>query len=90
MKLGKQGVIEIKNPNIGLFLILSSAIIYGSALISSSIYSLILGGVDGQGWSSDYGIFGTALREVGIVPIIIAVLLAIIGVVLLVMQEKKT
>ncbi|WP_238988273.1 phosphatase [Filibacter tadaridae] len=82
-------MIEIKNTNIGLILLSSSAIIYGSALISASIYSLSLGGVDGQGWSTEYGIFGTALREVGTLPIIIAVLLAIVGIVLLVIQERK-
>ena len=82
-------MIEIKNSNIGLVLLLSSAIIYGSALISSSIYSLVLGGVDGQGWSRDYGIFGTALREVGTVPIIIVVLLSVVGIFLLVLQERK-
>lgn len=79
----------MKNTNIGLVLLLSSAIIYGSTLISASVYSLILGGVNGQGWNTEYGVFGTAVREIGILPIIIAVLLAITGIVLLVLQEKR-
>ena len=82
-------MIEIKNTNIGLILLLSSAIIYGSALISTSIYSLTLGGVDGQGYYTEYGIFGTALREVGTLPLLIAVLLGIAGIVLLVIQERR-
>lgn len=82
-------MIEIKNTNIGLILLLSSAIIYGSALIATTIYSLTLGGVNGQGWNTEYGIFGTALIKVGTLPSIIAVLLGIAGIVLLVIQERK-
>lgn len=70
-------------------MLLSGAIIYGSTLISASIYSLTFGGVAGQGWNGEHGIFGTALREMGTLPLIIAVLLAIAGIVLLVIQERK-
>lgn len=80
---------EIKNINIGLTLLLSSAIIYGSSLVSASIYSLVLGGDSGEGWDSRYGIYGTALRKVGTLPVIIAVLLAITGIVLIVIQKRK-
>lgn len=81
--------IKIQNKNLGLTLLLASAIIYGSALIAASIYSLTLGGVDGQGWNGDYGIYGTAIREVGTLPLVLAVLIGIAGVAILVMQERK-
>jgi hypothetical protein len=86
--LNKLGVIEIKNTNTGLILLLSSAIIYGSALISASIYSHTLISTDGQGWNSQLGVFGTALKEVGIIPIIIAILIAIAGIIFVVKSKK--
>ncbi|PIC98859.1 phosphatase [Sporosarcina sp. P29] len=79
----------MKNTNIGLVLVLSSALIYGSALISASIYSLTLGGVDGQGWNSNYGVFGTALLKVGFIPLIISILLVITGIRFLVTEDRK-
>ncbi|RSL29013.1 hypothetical protein D7Z54_33495 [Salibacterium salarium] len=50
------GMMEIKNINIGLIFLLVSAIIYGSTLISTSIYSSILADTS---WDSRYGLFGT-------------------------------
>ena len=82
-------VIEIKNTNIGPILLLSSAIIYGSVLISASSYSSTLSGVGGQGWDTRYGVFGTALREVGTIPLIIATVSVIAGVIIMVFQDKK-
>ena len=70
-------------------MLLASAIIYGSALITASIYSQTLAGVDGQGWDKRYGIFGSALRDVGTLPLIIALLLGIAGIVIIVIQEKN-
>lgn len=80
---------EIKNINIGLTLLLSSAIIYGSSLVSASIYSLVLSSEGGEGWDSRYGIFGTALIQVGTLPVMLAVLLAIAGIVLIVIHNRK-
>lgn len=60
-----------------------SAIIYAATLISASVYSQVVIGVS-EGWSSRVGIFGTALRQVGTIPIIIAILLGIVGVILIV------
>ncbi|WP_313237324.1 phosphatase [Sporosarcina ureae] len=80
----------MKYTNIGLVLLLSSALIYGSALISASIYSLSLGGVDGQGWNSNYGIFGTAMIKVGTFPLIISVLLVIAGIRFIWMADRKS
>ncbi|WP_053217826.1 hypothetical protein [Virgibacillus senegalensis] len=65
---------------IGLAFLLLSAIIYGSTLIAASNYSYVL---LENGWNGQIGIFGTALKEVGTIPIIIAILLGVIGVVLI-------
>ncbi|GAA0430534.1 hypothetical protein GCM10008983_03680 [Lentibacillus halophilus] len=78
----------MKKTNIGLILLLSSAIIYGSTLISASVYSKVL--LNGSvGWDSRYGIFGTAIREVGSLSLIISVLLGIAGIVLIVMSLRN-
>ncbi|WP_228409482.1 phosphatase [Radiobacillus deserti] len=66
-----------------------SAIIYGSTLISASIYSEVLAGPDGQGWITKYGVYGTAFREVGTFPVILAILLAIIGGIILCNSLRK-
>ena len=71
---------------VGLTLLLSSAIIYGSTLISAAVYSE---NQKGFGWSSSYGLFGTAIREVGTVPIIISILTAITGLVFIVWTLRK-
>lgn len=75
-----------KIRNIGLIFLLSSAIIYGSALISAAVYSQV---VMNESWSTRYGIFGTALREVGIFPITIAILFGIVGMFLIVKSARS-
>jgi hypothetical protein len=77
---------ENKITIIGLVILLLSAIIYGSTLISASIYSQVLADAS---WDSRYGIFGTALREIGTLPLWIATLSAIIGVSLIVITFKQ-
>jgi len=72
----------------GLALLLFSAIIYGSDLIAAAIYSHVLV-KEGIGWSSDYGIYKSALREIGTLPITIAVLSGIIGIVLIYISLKR-
>jgi len=76
----------MKNIYVGLTLLLVSAIIYGSTLISASIYSKALADTS---WDGRYGIFGTALREVGIIPLTIAILFGIIGVILIINSLRK-
>jgi hypothetical protein len=63
----------------GLVLILSSAILYGLTLITAAIYSTVLS-KEGFGWDSCYGLFGTAFRKVGIVPLILSIILAVLGI----------
>ncbi|WP_162985911.1 MULTISPECIES: phosphatase [Virgibacillus] len=77
----------MKKTYIGGILILVSAIIYGSMLISASIYSETLT-TEGVGWDSEYGIFGTALKEIGNTPIIISILSGILGVIFIVLSLR--
>lgn len=70
-------------------MLLASAIIYGCTLISLSIYSLALN-TGNQGWDLEYGLFGTSVREVGTIPLIVATLSGIAGIVIIVSQDKKT
>ncbi|RHW38142.1 phosphatase [Neobacillus notoginsengisoli] len=70
---------SIKKINIGLILILVSSIIYGYALISASVYSHLLIGNQDLGWDRRYGVFGTALKEAGTIPIILSILLGLMG-----------
>ncbi|MCM3584727.1 phosphatase [Mesobacillus maritimus] len=78
----------MKHSIIGLTLLIASAIIYGASLIAASIYSQVLAQVVGE-WDSRYGIFGTALREVGSVPLTIAILLGLLGGFLIVKSFRK-
>ncbi|MDX8344598.1 phosphatase [Rossellomorea sp. YZS02] len=73
---------------IGLTCILISSILYGSTLIAAAIYSQVLGGTDGLGWSSEYGIFGTAMRDIGTVPLLLAVIVGVTGTMLIVMDLR--
>lgn len=79
---------EVKTTSIGLILLLSSAITCGSTLISASIYSQTFTGTSAQGRDSQHGVFGTVIRVMGTIPIIIAALLAIVGIIFIVKSKK--
>ena len=74
----------MKSLWIGLTCLLISSILYGSTMIAAAIYSQLLGSTDGLGWSTEYGIFGTAMLDIGIVPLVLAVIVGGTGVVLVV------
>lgn len=82
-------MIKIRNANVGLTFLLLSSIIYGSALISASVYSQVLIGTDGQGWDGRYGVFGTALREVGTLPITLSIIFGLVGVFFVVLSIRE-
>ena len=88
MSQESQEAIRIRNTIIGLILLLSGAIIYSSTLISAAIYSHTLVGTEGQGWNGEHGVFGTAFREMGIIPMVIATLLGVIGIVIILSGTK--
>ena len=66
-----------------------SSIIFGCTLISASVYSQVLTEDGGPGWDSRYGIYGTALMEVGTLPIILSILLGMAGVYFLFISRGK-
>ncbi|WP_217225119.1 phosphatase [Desertibacillus haloalkaliphilus] len=76
----------MKNIHIGISLFFVSAILYGATLISASIYAQALAETS---WDGRYGIFGTAIREVGTLPLLIATLLVIIGVYFVVQSLRQ-
>lgn len=80
---------KIKHVNIGLTLLIVSAILYGSTLISASVYSQVLNSPGGGGWDSRYGVFKTALLQVGTLPLIIATLVAVVGMIFIVQSVRK-
>ncbi|MDQ0191335.1 phosphatase [Alicyclobacillus cycloheptanicus] len=62
----------------GAAAVVSSVILYGLTRVSAAIYALYLTQPN-VGWNTDSGPFGTAMRAVGTVPLIIAVLLFVVG-----------
>ncbi|WP_421381899.1 phosphatase [Bacillus salacetis] len=80
---------NIKNIIIGVTLLLTSAVLYGAALISASVYSLVLTRDGGEGWDRRYGVFGTALIEVGTLPLSLAVLAGVIGLTVIYTSFRK-
>ena len=67
---------NMKKTILGSTIILAGIILYGLTNIAASIYGSFL-----DGWYKDYGRFGTAMIEIGVVPIIISIICVIIGLV---------
>lgn len=74
---------------IGLTCLMVSAILYGSTLIAAAVYSGLLMGDGGLGWDFRYGVFGTALIEVGTLPLVLAVIAGGTGIVLILLEFRK-
>lgn len=78
----------MKTAIIGLAFLATSAVIYGATLIAASIYTHVL--LEGsQGWDTRYGVYGTALREVGTLPTTLSVLSGIIGLFFIILSIRK-
>ncbi|MEZ0481594.1 phosphatase [Planococcus sp. SSTMD024] len=60
--------------------VISGILLFGFTLVAAAVYSLHLREV---GYSGEYGLYLTALGEVGIFPIILSLVLFIAGLVLL-------
>ncbi|KPL58471.1 hypothetical protein [Rossellomorea vietnamensis] len=73
---------------IGLTCLVVSAILYGSTLIAAAVYSGLLLGDGGLGWDPRYGVWDTALIEIGTLPLVLAVLAGGTGIVLVVMEFR--
>ncbi|EXJ23927.1 hypothetical protein ADIAL_0719 [Alkalibacterium sp. AK22] len=74
---------------VGLTLLLMGSIIYGAVLIAATVYAQILIGADGIGWNSIYGVYGTAYREVGLLPSFLAAGLCAAGAAIVYTSWKK-
>ncbi len=71
---------------IGLAIFVSGAIVYGFTLIAASIYAQVLADTS---WDGRYGIFGTALREIGTAPLTVAIILGITGIYFMILSVKN-
>ncbi|WP_100012148.1 hypothetical protein [Lentibacillus sediminis] len=68
---------------IGIAASLTSIILFGMTFIGSAIYSTTL-----TSWRTDAGKFGTALIDIGMIPIIISVILIGSGIYFIVTEMK--
>jgi hypothetical protein len=73
---------------IGLTCLMVGATLYGSTLIAAAVYSSLLVQDGGLGWDFRYGVFGTALREIGTFPLVLAVIAGGTGIVLIAMELR--
>lgn len=69
----------MKNLIVGGIGVLASILLFGVTLISASIYSLYLSRPAGGGWDSNLGVFGTALFNIGTIPLLLSLVFFIIG-----------
>ncbi|MGG3449888.1 phosphatase [Domibacillus aminovorans] len=74
--------------HIGLTLLVLSAILAGSTIISAAIYSQVLV-QEAIGWNTSHGIYGTAFREIGKFPLAVSILLAILGIFLVITAVRN-
>nr|WP_157184162.1 phosphatase [Evansella cellulosilytica] len=70
--------IKVHSLKIGLTIMVISAVLYAATLITASIYSIVL--IDIGSWNSEFGLYGSALREVGTLPLTLAISFAVVGV----------
>ncbi|UPM52679.1 phosphatase [Gottfriedia acidiceleris] len=70
----------MKNLIVGGIGVLTSMLLFGVTLISASIYSLYLSQPAGDGWDSNLGVFGTALINIGTIPLILSLVFFIVGI----------
>ncbi|BCB04169.1 phosphatase [Bacillus sp. KH172YL63] len=69
----------MKSMILGLSSLFIASILYGATLIAAAVYSGWLVEEGGLGWDSRYGVFGTAIREVGMMPLILTGILTVSG-----------
>ncbi len=83
----------MKKLIIGSVVFVSSIVLFGMTLISAAVYSLYISRPDIDGYIGGYdrklGIYGTALKEVGIAPLCMSLVLLAAGIYLLVKSEEK-
>lgn len=80
---------EIKQTVVGGIGVLSGVILFGLTLVAAAIYSIY---VATDGYYTNLGVYGTALKEIGIFPLVISAVLFVAGVYFLIsgsIQKKE-
>lgn len=77
---------EIKQVIAGGIGVLSGVILFGFTLVAAAVYSSY---VATNGYFTNLGVFGTALKEIGVLPLIISALLFAGGVYILIRDLVK-
>ncbi|MFC0561432.1 phosphatase [Halalkalibacter alkalisediminis] len=78
----------MNNLNYGLKFSLISSILFSGTMIAAAIYAHTYFN-DGVAWITRYGRFGSALYEIGLVPTVVSLTFAIVGLVYIVIHYKK-
>lgn len=81
--------LKMKKLVIGSIGVLSSITLFGMTLISAAVYSLYLIKPDIGGYDRNLGVFGTALKEIGTIPLILSGLLLLLGIYYLIRGVKE-
>lgn len=61
---------------IGGICVLSSTLLFGLTLVAAAVYALEL---SSTGYSIQFGLYGSALLEIGVVPILLSLIMASMG-----------
>ena len=69
--------------------VLSSIVLFGMVLISAAVYSLYLTAPDIGGYDTNLGVYGTAIKEIGTVPLVISGILFLGGIYYLIKGIKE-
>lgn len=81
--------IKLKKMIIGGIGVLSSIVLFGMVLIAAAVYSLYLSAPDIGGYETDLGVYGTAIKEIGIVPLVLSGVLFLVGIYYLIIGIKE-
>ncbi|WP_033541695.1 hypothetical protein [Planococcus sp. CAU13] len=65
--------------------ILSGVLIFGFTLVAAAVYSPQVATL---GYSANLGVYGTALKEIGILPLMMSFIFFVVGLVLIVKGEE--
>jgi hypothetical protein len=74
---------------IGSIGVLSGVMLYGLTLIASAVYTLYIVALDGGGYDRKLGVFGSALKEIGTMPLILSGSLFLVGILYIIIGIKE-
>jgi hypothetical protein len=79
----------MKKMIIGSIGVLSGVLLYGLTLIASAIYTLYIVAPNGGGYDRKLGVFGSALKEIGTMPLFIGGLFFLVGIFYIIIGIKE-